>query len=195
MIEESPLTEAMAEDSKSIKAPTKEQLSSLSRLAEEADTVELHIEQTEITLKQLKGKLLQLTDKDVPDLMSEVGMSKFTTTEGVTIEIKPIIQASITKAKAPAAFAWLRDNDYGDLIKNQIIIIFGKGEDDKKELLVQELSKDYTLETKQNVHTSTLKAFVKECRENGVPIPDDPFSIYEFNRAKITSARRLGQSL
>ena len=49
--------------------------------------------------------------------------------DGSAVEVKPIYGASIPKDKQEGAFKWLRDNGLGDLIKNQIIVAFGRNED------------------------------------------------------------------
>ena len=54
-------------------------------------------------------------------------MQKIVLSDGSSVEIAEDIQANITKEKEGEAFGWLRSNNHGDLIKNQIKVDFGRG--------------------------------------------------------------------
>ena len=55
--------------------------------------------------------------------------------DGSNVEIKPFYTGTISKEKQEEAFEWLRDNGYEDLIKNQVIVKFGRAEDEKAKSL------------------------------------------------------------
>ena len=63
--------------------------------------------------------------------MNEMSLSSLKLADGSSVEVKKIYGASIPIAKREAAFNWLRDNDLGDIIKNEITVSFGRGEDNK----------------------------------------------------------------
>ena len=48
----------------------------------------------------------------------------------VPIDVKPTYGASILVANREAAYEWLRDHGYDDIIKNDVSVSFGRGEDD-----------------------------------------------------------------
>ena len=64
-------------------------------------------------------------------MMQEMNISTLKLADGSSVEVKPVYGASIPKAKQEEAFKWLRDNDLGDLIKNEVTVAFGRNEDDK----------------------------------------------------------------
>ena len=137
-------------------------------------------------LKQVKQELLKLTDEDLPATMQELGLSAFTTDDGSSITIKPTYGAHIKVDNREEAFAWLRDNDFGDLIKNNVTCTFGRGEDDAANQFLSFAEKSgYTPLQKTEVHPQTLKAWVREQTETGNSVPMDLFGAYIGQRATI----------
>ena len=86
------------------------------------------------------------------------------------------------------AFKWLRDNNHGDLIKNNVSVSFGKGEDSDAVKLKAELEKQgLVVDQKQDIHWQTLRGFVREQMEKNQNIPSEMFGLYVANRTKLTT--------
>ena len=118
--------------------------------------------------------------------MQQAGVSKLTLDDGTSVEVSPYYYAKIQEAKKEEAFRWLRENSHGDLIKNNLSISFGKGEDSSAVKLKTELeSKGLVVDQKQDVHWQTLRGFVKEQIEKNKTIPSETFGLYIANRTKI----------
>ena len=113
-------------------------------------------------------------------------MDSLTLKDGSTVEVKQLVQASITEANRETAYKWLRDNGHGDLIKNQVTVAFGRGEDNVAENFIND-AKSLGLEPaqKMKVEPQTLKVFVREKLEEGVEVPEDVFSIFVGSQTKI----------
>ena len=140
----------------------------------------------EETLKEAKKKLLKLTDEDMPAVMQEVGMNKFELDDGSTVEVKPTYGASILVDNRPQAYEWLRENGYDDIIKNNVICSFGRGEDDKASAFKAFAAKEgYVANQKTEIHSQTLRAFVKERVEAGDAFPMELFGAWVGQRAVI----------
>jgi hypothetical protein len=106
--------------------------------------------------------------------------------DGSTVSVSTFYNASIPKDRTPEAFSWLRDNEFGDLVKNTVSASFGRGSDDKAQALLEDLAqRGMEVSQKQWVEPMTLKAFVKEQVERGSEIPTDLFGIYIGEKAKI----------
>jgi hypothetical protein len=106
--------------------------------------------------------------------------------DGSVVERKMIVAASIPAANKEAAFDWLRSNGLDDIIKNDITVSFGKGEDNVAGDVVGLLQeRGFDPKTKTHVHPSTLKAFVKERVIEGKPIDLDLFGAFISNTAQI----------
>ena len=161
-------------------------LTSLASLARQIQEEEGNIAKLEDTLKQAKKKLLKLTDEDMPAVMQEVGMNKFELDDGSMVEVKPTYGASILVDNRPQAYEWLRENGYDDIIKNNVTCSFGRGEDDKASAFKTfAAEKGYVANQKTEIHSQTLRAFVKERVEAGDALPMELFGAWVGQRAVI----------
>ena len=157
----------------------------LSDLVRTLRNVEKQIEDAELHMKALKAEKHKLSVENIPSLMDEMGVERLDV-DGLTIERKMMVHASIPKDRKDEAFAWLRDNGLDDIIKNDVTCSFGKGEDNVAGDVVGILQeKGFDPQTKTHVHPSTLKAFVKERVTDGKPIDLDMFGAFIANAAQI----------
>ena len=153
-------------------------------------TLEDEIEEKEKELKELKRKSELLSGEVIPTMMQEMNISTLKLADGSAVEVKPIYGASIPKDKQEGAFKWLRDNGLGDLIKNQIIVAFGRNEDNKAmayATLAQ--GQGYEPVQKLKVEPMTLKALVRERLESGKEMPTELFNVFAGNQTKITRSK------
>jgi hypothetical protein len=157
----------------------------LSTLVRELRNVEQQIEDAEANLKYLKQQKHKLSTDNIPALMDEMGVDRLDV-DGLTVSRKMIVHASIPADRKDEAFAWLRENNLDDIIKNDVTCSFGKGEDNIAGDVVGILQdRGFDPKTKTHVHPSTLKAFVKERVTDGKPIDLDMFGAYINNAAEI----------
>ena len=141
---------------------------------------------TEEKLKTLKETERGLSEQSIPNLMQEAGYSEIKLVDGTAISVKAFYAASISKAKEEEAFNWLRDNGFGDLIKNNVVLQFGKAQDKDANNLVNELkSKGHNVSQKMKVEPMTLKAFVRNEIEQGKSVPMDLLGVYIGNKTTI----------
>ena len=89
------------------------------------------LEKKEKELKELKRHIDLVSGEVIPTMMQEMNISTLKLADGSSVEVKPVYGASITVANKEAAYTWLRENGLGDLIKNEIIVSFGRNEDNK----------------------------------------------------------------
>lgn len=157
----------------------------LSDLVRKLRSIESEIADTEDHLKTLKGEKHRLSTELIPSCMDEMGIERVDV-DGVTVQRKLFVSASIPVARKEEAFAWLRDNGLDDIIKNDVTCSFGKGEDNLAGDVVGILrDKGFDPSVKTHVHSSTLRAFVKERVESGKPIDLDLFGAFVNNTAEI----------
>mgnify|MGYP003665507761 FL=1 len=148
------------------------------------------VERLDRELKDEKQALLKLTDEDLPSTMADLGLSRFSLDDGSTVEVKPTYGASILVKDRPAAYDWLRENGFDDIIKNVISCQFGRGEDDQASAFHAFASQQgYQADQNESIHASTLKAFVKERIETGEDFPHTLFGAYVGQRAIIRGAK------
>tara|TARA_R100000700_G_scaffold41249_1_gene60905 strand:+ start:596 stop:1183 length:588 start_codon:yes stop_codon:yes gene_type:complete len=172
--------------SSSLEQLDQESLGSVAGLAKAIKTKEELIETLEQTLKEEKKALIKMTDEDLPTMLMELGMQSLTLDDGSDVTVKQTYGASIRVDDRPAAYDWLRDNGYDDIIKNQVLCVFGRGEDDMASAFQALASQQgYAAEQKTEIHPQTLRAFVKERVENGDDFPMELFGAWVGQRAVI----------
>ena len=157
----------------------------LSQLVRDLRSIESSIEDAETRLKILKQAKHKLSVENIPALMDEMGVERLDV-DGMTVERRMIVAASIPAANKDQAFEWLRSNGLDDIIKNEVTCSFGKGEDNVAGDVIGILrDRGFDPMTKTHVHPSTLKAFVKERITDGKPIDLDLFGAFISNTAVI----------
>ena len=149
--------------------------------------LEDEISNAEESVSKLKEKAKTLSEFEIPEMMEEMHITKLKLKDGESVEIKKIYSGSILLEKQEEAFTWLRDNALGDIIKRDITVTFGMGEDNKaSEYANLAQGKGYEPVQKIGVHPSTLRAVVGERLEAGREMPSDLFKTYAGSRTKIT---------
>ena len=160
---------------------------SLSDKVIELKNLEDEIENAEESLSKLKEKARYISNVEVPQMMEEMHITKLKLKDGESVEIKKIYGASIAPENKDKAFTWLRNNGLGDIIKNDVTVTFGRGEDNKAaDYAVLARGQGYEPVQKIGVHPQTLKAVVRERLESGQEMPSDLFKTYAGNSTKIT---------
>ena len=166
------------------------QLDGISRLANEAARLEHRLAEQEQAMKETKAALHRITDERLPEALEEMNLQKFTLMDGSEISVKPIYAASIPKDRRAEAFAWLRDHQFGDLVKNNVSVTFGRGEDEMAKDFVGLCSRQgFVPKQLEKVEPMTLKAWLREQVEAGHPIPLDLFGAFISQRATIKRSK------
>jgi len=155
----------------------------LASKVQELKNLEDEIANAEDSVKKLKEKANAISQFEIPQMMEQMNITKLKLKDGETVEISNFYSASIVDQEA--AFQWLRENGRGDIIKNDITVTFGRGEDNKAaEYAVLAKGQGYEPVQKVGVHPQTLKGVVRECHESGIKLPDC-FKTYVGNRTNI----------
>ena len=159
---------------------------SLSDKVIELKNLEDEIANAEKSVSKLKEQAKTLSQFEIPAMMEEMHITKLKLKDGESVEIKKIYGASTPQEHQEAAFTWLRNNDLGDIIKNDITVTFGRGEDNKAaEYASLAQGQGYEPVQKIGVHPQTLKAVVRERVESGQNMPTDLFNTFVGNQTKI----------
>ena len=163
-----------------------ENIKSLSDEVQKMESLAKEIEDIEKNLKDKKKDLDVISGEVIPTMMSEMGLSQLKLMDGSQIDVKPFYNATITVANRESAFNWLRQNGLGDIIKNEMVVSFGRGEDNKAAEYA-ELAKSQGLQPAQKlkVEPMTLKALVRQRIEAGGEMPTEIFSIFVGNKTTI----------
>ena len=182
----------LKKDSGDLKNLQDSELQKLSSNIQKQLDYDIQIEELEETLKELKRERAILSEDTIPQQMQELGISDTTMADGSRVTIKEGFHCRIPKDKIEEAHTYLRENELGDIIKNQVVTSFGTGEDNMAGDLAGYIQENYgiTPDVKESVHPSTLKATLKKRHEEGLSDPDDLFGIFIRPETKITKGKK-----
>ncbi len=151
--------------------------------------IEDEIAAIEEQLKSKKAESDDISSRVIPELLAEQGLSEIKLADGSKVSVKKEYRCTLPKDESRRAqcYQWLRDQGLGDIIKNNIFVTFGKGEDDKaKHLLDLAQTNGYEPQQKSDVAWMTLTALFRERIESGLDMPSDVFSTWIKDKTKIT---------
>jgi len=179
------LEQQMEQDQTDVIDQTKN-ISSLATQVKKLKALEDEIKNDEELIKKKKKNLEQISGELIPTLLSEMGLSSLKLSDGSSVDVKQHYSASISVANREKAYSWLRQNGLGDIIKNEISVSFGRGEDNKAaDYAILAKGQGYQPTQKLKVEPMTLKALVRERIEAGEQVPTDIFNVFVGNRTII----------
>ena len=145
-----------------------------------------HLINMEKDMKKIKEQADKIGSEIIPNLLAEQGLASLKLADGSSVDIKKSYNCTIKKDQLESAFEWLRNNGLGDIIKNEVAVQFGKGEDNKAEqLLGLAVREGYEPSQKQKVEPMTLKALFRERIEAGLDMPSEFFHTFVKDQTKI----------
>lgn len=173
-------------------------LSAFTKWARDKKLTELPIipKMERLSIAELAGALAlrikeyrRISTDVLPAAMLEVGgvgIRKFTLGNGYQIEIEDEMRAALRADQKEPAFDWLKEHGLGDIIKDDVEVMFGRGDELKvKNLLAYCVEQGYIAKENKNVNAATLKATIKEQMKKGVLFPTELFVIHEEHKAVI----------
>jgi hypothetical protein len=164
-------------------------IESLSMHVDKLLELQKNIEASEEATKNLKKQYDKISSEVIPNILAEQGLQSLKLADGSSLEVGKKYSCTLPKdpAKKEAAYKWLRDNGLGDIIKNEVAITFGVGEDNKAEQLLN-LAADngYEPQQKSKVEPMTLKALYRERVEAGLDMPSDVFHLFMKDETKLS---------
>lgn len=163
-------------------------LNEMSALARALLDAESKTKDAEQALKDAKERERLIREETIPSAMQELGLESLVLDTGQKLKVQQEVYASIPAANKQAAYRWLNDNGFGGLIKVEVGVAFGKGDQENALDLFNKLTGlGLQASLDEGVHAQTLKAFLKEQISQGNDIPLDLFGARPVWAAKITN--------
>jgi len=157
----------------------------LSEAIEKLNSVNAQINNAEKSLKELKEQEKQLNNFTIPEIMNKMNLSTVKLRDGSELSVKKVYSATIKADKKAEAIQWLRNNGLGDIVKNEITVNFGQGEENKA-MAYATLARGqgYEPTQKEAVHAMTLKVTMEDWKNKGNDVPEDLFWTFDGNQTK-----------
>lgn len=122
------LMDEMASDAEPPEAPPADDpsMSELVKLGDRMEELKDEMSELDTKKKELKEEYDRLRFTLIPDMMRKVGIvddsdkGRFTIQSGALISLRTDLHAGYRKADEPKVFAWLREMDMGDVIKETV---------------------------------------------------------------------------
>lgn len=161
-------------------------LAALEIMAERQWEAQREVARLEEELRAAKDRLQDVSERQMPELMAELGIEEFKTDKGLTVSIKERTTAAPTVANRLEAYRWLEQNGYGKVVKYDVRVPLQKGDADAKTKLTDFLEREgYVAQAEPSVHSQTLSALVRELLESGTPFPMELLGVHQARIAKV----------
>ena len=162
----------------------------LSEAIEKLKSVSAQITESESKLKELKDQEKYINNFTIPEIMNKMNLSTVKLRDGSELSVKKVYSATIKADKKAEAIQWLRNNGLGDIVKNEITVNFGQGEENKA-MAYATLARGqgYEPTQKEAVHAMTLKGNMGDWKNKGNDVPEDLFWTFDGNQTKIKNKK------
>lgn len=157
----------------------------LSDLIREAQRQSALQEEHEQGAKDAKKEYHRITRELIPAEMEAMGLERVDV-DGNSISLQQFVYASIPATRKEEAFHFLRSIGEDDIIKNEVVVQFGRGQDNQAGAFFDDCSQQgLDPAQKQSIHPMTLKGWLKTRMEQGQETDLDLFGAYVGTEAKI----------
>ena len=164
----------------------KADVDTLASYCRELQTYEEEIAELEEQIKKKREKADKISSEIIPNMLAEQGISSLKLADGSSVDVRKSYNCTIKKDEMESAYNWLRENQLGDIIKNEVSVQFGRGEDNKAEQLLDLAAQEgYEPSQRSKVEPMTLKALYRERVEAGLDMPSQFFNIFIKDQTKI----------
>jgi len=161
----------------------------LEKLVAKAAALAREIEAAQAHIDALSLEFRDITERKLPEQMMVTNTKRKESSDGTIIELKDFIGGAIPKdpKRQEEAFAWLKKNGGGDLIRLQVAFALDPNDAKGKKLIADFAKKSKLLYTAaEKVHPQSLYALIREKLENGRKVPVDKLGLHVGKVAKIT---------
>tara|TARA_E500000318_G_C3559156_1_gene212564 strand:- start:459 stop:1019 length:561 start_codon:yes stop_codon:yes gene_type:complete len=181
--------EAIDFEDNEIKTVSNEDAKTIGTLCQELVDLEKEIDEMKELLKTKQEQAVDIRQVQIPEWMQDKNLSQLKLNDGSSIDIKNFYGITIPKDpdERGKAYEWLRENNLGDLIKNEVGVRFGRNEDGKAlEFAKLATANGYEVQQNLKVEPMTLKATLRELHEKGAALPpEEIFKTFVGRQAKV----------
>ena len=134
----------------------------------------------------VSSEIRRLSEVDIPSILDETGLSEVRLKDGTKVVVKEDLRVSTTGKYREMINAWLVKTGNEDMIKDEVVARFGKGEGDKAAaFLAAALAETEDADRKRSVNPQSFAALLREMMSNGDDVPLDELGAFVQRRAKL----------
>jgi hypothetical protein len=167
-------------------APDQSNIIDPKKLSEEVEklvSIQKQIKSNEDKIKDLKEDEKHFSCIVIPKLMEDMNLKSLKLKDGSELTIRDVYFASLKVDKKAEGIHWLRDKGLGDIVKNNITVSFGQGEDNKAvDYASLARERGYEPIQEEKVHHASLTVVMKEWKDKGQEVPEELFNTFDGNQ-------------
>lgn len=171
-----------------VEKPEGGDLAKLAALAQRQRSAEDVVKQCETRLRIAQAALAAIQEKQIPELMEQLGLLDFRTETGLKIKVRKTLRCSTPEENRDACFKFLEDTGNGSVIKRGFTIMFGRDQESWARQFAAQLRRRKravnVVETRK-VEPSTLNKTLREMLEAGKQVPLEIFKAYWQKSAEV----------
>lgn len=143
-------------------------------------------------LEKVKAELYRYETDILPLKFGEAGIRELRLDDGSIVTSAVKTYASIKAENSVAAHNWLRENGFGDMIKNEIKVALDKERDAEAQDLIGILeTKELPYIRKEFVHPMTYTAWARsQLADGNVTLPMDLLGIFTKEEASFKESKK-----
>lgn len=153
--------------------PSLDMLERITTAATQVTVLNARLATLEQQVDETKAELRALQETVLPALMDEAGTPLIGLDDGSRLERHERVYASVSKANATDACAWLDEHGYGALVREAISVPVARGDRGTATRVVSALEGlGVAFLRDLSIHPQTLTAFVRESLSEGRELPN-----------------------
>lgn len=156
-------------------------------LGESLQRIRREIAQKEEEAKALKRQAATIEQETLPALFEDLGIQSVTLADGTLLQLKTFPVGRLSPATREQALQWLRDHNHEGIISNTFKVGLRTHQNEQARQLEDFLrGSTIPFDKKMDVHSSTLKAFIREMADSP-EFPRDLFNVYDVKQVEFST--------
>lgn len=159
------------------------ELKQIAQMGKELYDAEAEVLRIEAELKKAKRNLYQVQEVDIPELMAEIGLTRFET-DDIVVEVKESLRVSPLAANRPKVMAVVEEAGDAALIKDTISFAFTRGQHEDADAFYEEaIANGFAPKRDQKIESATLRAYISGKLKAGEEVDTELFGVTTARKA------------
>ena len=162
-----------------------DRIAQLTNLAETMKGKLRIIEELQTLLERTKSEYDNLSSREIPMLMAELGFKQFTLDDGTFFAVVPVLKVTAPKDKMNDIDEWLTEHGHGGMVRTKLDLELPKASNKLPEVIKALNRMGVGYEVSKTIHFQTLNKWGREMESEGMVIPEELFTVWRSNKTII----------